>query len=124
MVRACTPLQCVSYTDRAGAASSAETRACCRAAVQPCATAGHPAAGVVRLAPAPPCVSFLGVSNYARTAVLMAAWLGVLLAIGHYLGGAQGMLTWGAIGLLFNFVAYWFSDRIALAVNRARPVSR
>jgi heat shock protein HtpX len=34
------------------------------------------------------------------------------------------MLTWGAIGLLFNFGAYWFSDRIALAVNRARPVSR
>ncbi len=63
-------------------------------------------------------------SNYARTAVLMAALLGVLLAIGHYLGGAQGMLTWGAIGLLFNFGAYWFSDRIALAVNRARPVSR
>jgi heat shock protein HtpX len=64
------------------------------------------------------------VSNYLRTTMLMAALLGVLLAIGNYLGGARGMLAWGAIGLLFNFGAYWFSDRIALAVNRARPVSR
>jgi heat shock protein HtpX len=64
------------------------------------------------------------VTNYLRTTVLMAALLGVLIAIGNYLGGAQGMLAWGAIGLAFNFGAYWFSDRIALMANRAQPVGR
>jgi heat shock protein HtpX len=64
------------------------------------------------------------VTNYVRTTVLMAGLLGVLIAIGDYLGGAQGMLAWGSIGLLFNFGAYWFSDRIALMANRARPVTR
>ncbi len=34
------------------------------------------------------------------------------------------MLLFGAIGLVMNFVMYWFSDRIALAAHRAQPVSR
>jgi heat shock protein HtpX len=63
-------------------------------------------------------------TNYTRTAMLMAALVGLLVVLGDYLGGAQGMLVWGGIGLAFNFFAYWFSDRIALAANRARPVSR
>jgi len=62
--------------------------------------------------------------NYAKTALLMGGLIGLLVALGNYLGGAQGMLLWGSIGLLFNLGAYWFSDRIALMVNRARPVSR
>jgi heat shock protein HtpX len=62
--------------------------------------------------------------NYAKTALLMGGLVGLLVAIGNYLGGPQGMLLWGSIGLLFNLGAYWFSDRVALMVNRARPVSR
>ena len=62
--------------------------------------------------------------NYAKTALLMGGLVGLLVALGNYLGGPQGMLLWGSIGLLFNLGAYWFSDRIALMVNRARPVSR
>jgi len=63
-------------------------------------------------------------SNYTKTAALMALLIAALLAIGHAMGGIQGMLLWGSIGLIFNFGAWWFSDRIALAVNRAQPVSR
>jgi len=62
--------------------------------------------------------------NYAKTALLMGGLIGLLVAVGNYLGGPQGMLLWGSIGLLFNLGAYWFSDRIALMVNRAQPVSR
>ncbi|TMA23489.1 MAG: protease HtpX [Deltaproteobacteria bacterium] len=62
--------------------------------------------------------------TYTKTAVLMAALLGLFLLVGRALGGDQGMLAWGAIGLLFNFGAYWFSDRLALVANRARPVPR
>jgi heat shock protein HtpX len=62
-------------------------------------------------------------SNSIRTAALMAALVALLVWIGNVAGGAQGMLLFGALGLAFNFGAYWFSDRLALAVNRARPVS-
>jgi heat shock protein HtpX len=34
------------------------------------------------------------------------------------------MLAFGAIGLVFNFLAYWFSDKLALLGNGARPVER
>ena len=34
------------------------------------------------------------------------------------------MLWFGGLGLLFNFGSFWFSDRIALAMHRAQPVSR
>ena len=34
------------------------------------------------------------------------------------------MLLFGAIGLVFNFVSFWFSDRIALMAHRAQPVTR
>jgi len=33
-------------------------------------------------------------------------------------------LLFGGIGLLFNFASYWFSDRIALMMHRAQPVTR
>jgi heat shock protein HtpX len=63
-------------------------------------------------------------SNYFRTAALMAGLIALLLWVGSRVGGPQGMLLFGLLGLVFNFGAYWFSDRIALAVNRAQPVSR
>jgi heat shock protein HtpX len=34
------------------------------------------------------------------------------------------MLLFGGIGLVFNLLSYWFSDRIALMAHRAQPVTR
>jgi heat shock protein HtpX len=65
-----------------------------------------------------------GSSGYLKTFVLMAGLIAVLAIGGNMLGGAQGMLLFGGIGLVMNFVMYWFSDRIALATNGARPVPR
>jgi heat shock protein HtpX len=62
--------------------------------------------------------------NYAKTAMLMAFLIALLAIGGNLVGGYQGMLLFGGIGLVFNFVSYWFSDRIALMVNRAQPVTR
>lgn len=62
-------------------------------------------------------------ANYLRTGVFMA-FLVALLAIGGRLwGGMQGMLLFAAIGLVMNFVMYWFSDRFALMAHRAQEVS-
>ncbi|HET6149562.1 MAG TPA: zinc metalloprotease HtpX [Polyangia bacterium] len=63
-------------------------------------------------------------SNYLRTGLLMAALLALLAIGGRAIGGAQGMLTFGAIGLALNFVMYWFSDKLALLAHRAQEVSR
>ena len=62
--------------------------------------------------------------NYARTAMLMGGLVALLAIGGSMIGGAQGMIGFGAIGLLFNFFAYWFSDKLALMGNGARPVER
>ena len=62
--------------------------------------------------------------NYLKTAMLMA-FLVALLAIGGQLaGGRGGMLLFGGIGLIFNFASYWFSDKLALMMHRAKPVAR
>ena len=60
-------------------------------------------------------------SNYLRTAVLMAALLGAARASSaRAIGGMNGMALFVGIGLVMNFVMYWFSDRIALAAHRAQ----
>lgn len=63
-------------------------------------------------------------SSYLRTAVLMSLLIAILAIGGRAIGGLQGMLAFGAIGLALNFVMYWFSDRIALLAHRAQEVSR
>jgi heat shock protein HtpX len=62
--------------------------------------------------------------NYLKTAMLMAFLIAVLAIGGQVWGGTGGMLVFGSIGLAFNFLSYWFSDRIALLAHRAQPVTR
>jgi heat shock protein HtpX len=62
--------------------------------------------------------------NYLKTGMLMAFLIAVLAIGGQMWGGSSGMLLFGFIGLVINFVSYWFSDRIALMAHRAQPVTR
>lgn len=62
--------------------------------------------------------------NYLATGALMAFLVAVLAIGGQLAGGTGGMLLFGGIGVVINFVSYWFSDRIALAAHRAREVTR
>jgi len=62
--------------------------------------------------------------NTFKTAFLLTALTLLLMGIGRYFGGENGML-WALIGAgVMNFVAYFFSDKIALATYRAQPVTR
>lgn len=61
-------------------------------------------------------------SNLLKTAVLLAALTALLVLIGDFLGGAQGMVVAFLFALAINFASYWFSDRIVLAMYRAQPV--
>ncbi len=66
-------------------------------------------------------------SNFAaalRTTVLLASLTGLLVLIGFLIGGPDTALLFLIMAAVFNFGAYWFSDRIALAMSRAKPVTR
>src|SRR5882724_556926 len=62
--------------------------------------------------------------NFLETTILLAAMTGLLLLIGDYFGGQQGMLIAFVVAAVLNFVSYFFSDKIALALYSAQPVSR
>ena len=62
--------------------------------------------------------------NYVKTAMLMSFLVAILAIGGQMAGGWNGMVLFGAIGLVFNFASYWFSDKIALMAHRAQPVTR
>src|SRR5437667_2865081 len=62
--------------------------------------------------------------NTFKTAFLLTALTLLLMAVGRAFGGQNGMLLALGIAVVTNFVAYFFSDRIALKTYRAQPVTR
>ena len=58
-----------------------------------------------------------------RTAMLMAALTVLLVLIGDAVGGRGGMFGFFIFALVMNFFSYWFSDKIVLAMYRAKPVT-
>src|SRR6266576_6777768 len=62
--------------------------------------------------------------NTFKTAFLLTALTLLLMAIGRAFGGQSGMIWALIIATATNFIAYFFSDKIALATYRAQPVTR
>lgn len=62
--------------------------------------------------------------NYAKTMLLLASLTAVFLAVGWLLGGTAGMLIALAFAVGTNFYAWWNSDKAALRMHNARPVTR
>lgn len=62
--------------------------------------------------------------NILKTGMLLAAMTALFMGVGYVIGGQGGML----IALLFaigtNAYAYWNSDKLALRMHQARPVTR
>jgi heat shock protein HtpX len=61
--------------------------------------------------------------NNVKTFVLMAGLMGLFLLAGQLLGGSQGLVLALVLGSLFNFVMYFFSDRMVLRMYRAQVVT-
>ncbi|MFQ5520536.1 MAG: zinc metalloprotease HtpX [Candidatus Methylomirabilia bacterium] len=61
-------------------------------------------------------------SNTFKTGILLGVLTALLILIGGGLGGQQGMLVAFVFALVMNIGSYWFSDRIVLAMYRARPI--
>ncbi len=62
--------------------------------------------------------------NTFKTAFLLTALTLLLMFIGRAFGGQNGMFLALAFAVVMNFVSYFFSDKIALAMYRAQPVTR
>jgi heat shock protein HtpX len=64
--------------------------------------------------------------NNMKTALLLGAMFGLILGGGYLIGGGsmQAVTIAFVIGLVMNFGAYFFSDKIALAAMRAEEVDR
>src|ERR1700680_3484870 len=62
--------------------------------------------------------------NTFKTAFLLTALTLLLMMIGRAFGGQNGMMIALAVAVVMNFVSYFFSDKIALSVYRAKPVTR
>jgi heat shock protein HtpX len=58
-----------------------------------------------------------------KTALLLGALSGMLLLLGDYLGGQQGLMLAFAFAALMNLGSYWFSDKIVLRMYHAQEVS-
>src|SRR5579863_135694 len=62
--------------------------------------------------------------NTFKTAFLLTLLTLLLMFIGRLLGGPNGMLLALMLAAVMNFVSYFYSDKIALTMYRAQPVSR
>jgi heat shock protein HtpX len=62
--------------------------------------------------------------NPFKSAFLLTALTLLLMVVGRALGGPNGMLLALGIAVVTNFVAYFFSDKIALRTYRAQAVTR
>jgi heat shock protein HtpX len=62
--------------------------------------------------------------NTFKTAFLLTLLTLLLMFIGRAFGGQNGMLLALAFAAVMNFISYFYSDKIALAMYRAQPVTR
>jgi heat shock protein HtpX len=64
----------------------------------------------------------LAVRNVLKAWLLLAVFCGALAALGWELGGYRVLLIFLFCGLLLAAAVYWYGDRIALAMVRAREL--
>ena len=62
--------------------------------------------------------------NNLKTTILLAALMGLCLGVGYWIGGPRALIPALIIGGVLNVLAYFFSDKIALATMRAQEIGR
>jgi heat shock protein HtpX len=61
-------------------------------------------------------------NNTIKTFILLAGLTALMLGIGQAIGGRSGLVMALILAGVMNFIGYWFSDKIALAMSGAKPV--
>ncbi len=62
--------------------------------------------------------------NTFKSTLLLVALTVLLVIVGDWFGGRNGMLIAFVLSIVFNFGTYFFSDKLALSMYRAQPVTR
>ncbi|MDD5671642.1 MAG: zinc metalloprotease HtpX [Candidatus Omnitrophica bacterium] len=62
-------------------------------------------------------------SNVVKTFILLVTLTLLLMIFGEAVGGVNGMMTAFVFACVMNFAAYWFSDKMVLAMYRAQPIA-
>jgi heat shock protein HtpX len=62
-------------------------------------------------------------TNGVKTAFLLALMAAVIMLIGAWIGGRQGLIIAFVIALGMNAFSYWNSGSLAIRAMRARPVT-
>jgi heat shock protein HtpX len=62
-------------------------------------------------------------ANQLKTTVLLAALTVLIVLIGRMFGGNQGMMIAFVFAMIMNFGSYWFSDKIVLAMYKAKELT-
>lgn len=57
-----------------------------------------------------------------KTTALLAALTGLFLAVGYFVGGRGGALIALILAAVTNFGMYWFSDKLVLKMQGAKPL--
>jgi heat shock protein HtpX len=62
--------------------------------------------------------------NAIKTTLLLGVLSGILLFAGELIGGRNGVYTALVIAIGVNFFSYFFSDRMALSMYSAQPLTQ
>jgi heat shock protein HtpX len=62
--------------------------------------------------------------NYFKTMLLLAALTALFMGVGYLIGGTGGMLIAFLFAIATNAYAFWNSDKLALRMHNAQPVTR
>ena len=62
--------------------------------------------------------------NSLKLVFLMTLMMVLFLFVGYLLGGNSGMMIAFVFALAMNFASYWFSDKMVLAMYRAKEVTK
>ncbi len=60
--------------------------------------------------------------NQLKTVLLLGLLTGLLVGLGGLVGGRTGMMIALILAAAMNFFSYWYSDKMVLAMYRARPL--
>ncbi len=62
--------------------------------------------------------------NDLKTTFLLASLLALCMLVGHLIGGTQGVLIGLVFGGFGNIIAYFYSDKLAIAANGGQEIHR
>jgi heat shock protein HtpX len=61
-------------------------------------------------------------TSQIKTALLLALLSAIIISLGALMGGRTGIIIAMGLALIMNAASYWHSDKIVLAMYRARPL--